>query len=222
MIERVEEFHKEFVALIENVEGLRFATRAKELQVEAIAQLQSFKAKAKELKAEKVAEGIEDLANRMLSYEQTLQALIQELRMWVALKEDKSDEAWDALIDAQIAARIAVRAHNISRHLWVFIKRLHALEKLLFPPVAFMSVGVLIKHSTCSICDSDYGDCDHLKGKVYMGEICGQVVRDAKLLEVSIVPKPADKHCRILQFTDNGVTRDVLTWRVIPTQAEKD
>jgi len=33
--------------------------------------------------------------------------------------------------------------------------------------------------------------------------------------EVSIVEEPANKHARMLQFTDEGVTRDFMTWRRI-------
>lgn len=222
MIDEVREFNKELVSVLRDAERLCFATRAKELQIEAIDQLQSLKAKAKELKAKIIDKGIEDLANRMLSYEQTLQALANELRMWVALKDDIPDEAWDALVKAETSARIALQSHESASHLRDYVERLGMLEGLLFPPITFISAGVLVKHSTCSICGADYGDCDHLKGKVYMGELCQQEIREREYLEASIVPKPANKHCRITSFTNKGVTRDVLTWRVISTGEERD
>jgi hypothetical protein len=221
MIECVNEFSKELVTVTENAERCCFATRAKELQIEAIEQLQTLMTKGKELKVRIISERAEDLANRMFSYEQVLQALSNELQMWVALKEDRSDEAWDALVEAEVSARIAMRAHEASKHLWGYLKRLKVIEALLFPPITFTSVGVLVKHSTCSICKEEYGDCDHLKGKVYMGELCAEVIHDARLLEVSIVPEPANRHCRILTYTDGGITRDTLTLRAINTGPEK-
>jgi len=217
MTDEVEDFRKEFLAEVQHAECLCFAVRAVELQQQAVKDLKNLKEKARQLKGKIVANRLEDLANQMFSYENALQALSCELEMWVALKEDKADVAWDALVEAQTSARLALIAHNISGHLVGYLKRLKMLEILLFPAMQFLSVGVLVKKSTCSICAEEYGDCGHLKGKVYMGEICAREIVDAHLIETSFVDEPTNRHCRVMHFTEGGITRDVLTWRIVTT-----
>lgn len=222
MTDEVEDFRKEFLSKVQQAERMCFAVRAVELQHEAINDLKSLKEKACQLKGRIVASGFEDLANQMLSYENALQALSCELEMWVAIKEDKADVAWDALVEAQTSARHALIAHDISSHLTAYLKRLKMLEMLLFPRMQFMSVGVLVKKSTCSICGEEYGDCGHLKGKVYMGEICAREIVDGHLVETSLVDEPTNRHCRVTHFTEGGITRDVLTWRLATSSSSNE
>src|SRR5215216_1029710 len=85
----------------------------------------------------------------------------------------------------------------------------------------FMSAGVVIKSSKCSICDALYEDCEHIKGKVYMGRFCGRMITDvAEIKEVSVVEDPADKRARVLVIGDGTTERDYMTWRVIETDRQ--
>ena len=86
----------------------------------------------------------------------------------------------------------------------------------MFPNHGFASIGAIVKKSECSICGQEYGECDHLKGKPYMGRICYEYVTECELEEISLVPNPGIKHCRIISITDEeGITRDTLTWQII-------
>jgi hypothetical protein len=49
-----------------------------------------------------------------------------------------------------------------------------------------------------------------------MGQICARVIEEADLRETSMVPEPANKHCRVLAISDENGTRDLMTWRLIP------
>lgn len=70
--------------------------------------------------------------------------------------------------------------------------------------------------SKCSICGSDYENCDHIKRKAYMGEMCVREITEIKEVhEVSIGEEPVDKRCRILSFSDKGTTKDPLSWRTV-------
>lgn len=160
----------------------------------------------------------EDAANAMLSIEEMITALLSELRMWIALKGEDADAAWDQLVSAQYAARTAVQAHTIASHLDGYINHLHDLERVLFPPLAFFSPSYIIEHSTCSICGQEYGECEHIVGKAYMGQICTKVIEKVKeITEVSLVDEPANKRARITKITDdNGIWRDIMTWQVVP------
>jgi len=214
--DKLQEVKREFQETVTHCRRFCFAARAREFQVEAIEQLEKLKAKVVDLKAEMIAAQEEDYANQLLSIEKMINALVYELKMWVAFKDDDPHAAWTNIVEAQSSARLAMQAHEIAGHLQPYVERLYALEKLLFPPQMFLSAGVIIRRSTCSICGMEYGDCEHVVGKAYMGQICARVIEEADLREVSIVPEPANKHCRTLSISDENGTRDLMTWRLIP------
>lgn len=220
-MDEVKSFLKEFNEVIRECDKFCYMSRGKEFQQEAVKKLMTLKRKAMSLKKKMIKVENEDLANTMLSLENLIDAMINELKMWIALKEDKPNEAWDFLINAQSAVRTAAQAHEIAINLNAegYGNKLHLLEKLLFPPQIFFSPGFVIKKAECSICGKEYGECEHVVGKAYMGKICYKIIKEVELREISIVEYPADKHARALQFTDDkGVTRDFMTWRRI----EKD
>lgn len=199
----------------EDCQRFCYLSRAKELQLEASKSLESLKVEACTLKERMISNEDEDSANAALTLEEAISALASELRMWIALKDDKPSIAWNYLVDAQNSIRVAVRAHCSSSTFDIYVGHLHALERILFPPQLFFSVGFVVVRAECSICEEEYDECDHIKGKAYMGRICSRRIKEAQLQEVSIVDEPANKLCRILSFTDEGVTRDFLTWREI-------
>jgi hypothetical protein len=136
----------------------------------------------------------------------------------VSEKDDQAGEAWAHLIDAQDQTRAAIRAHDLAAPLMGYASRLELLEGLLFPPQVFMSPGVVIKSSKCSICDEPYEDCEHIKGNVYMGRFCARMITEvAEFTEVSVVEDPADKRARALVIGDGTTERDYMTWRVVET-----
>lgn len=222
MTDRLKDFRTEFLDTVTDCERFLYAARAREFQVEAIQRLEALKTKASALKAEMVAVEDEDSANQLLSFEEMIQALIYELKMWVAFKDDDPHTAWDALIEAQSAARTAMQAHDIASHLDAYIERLYALEHLLFPPQTFVSIGTIVKRSTCSICGREYGECDHIKGRVYMGQQCIEVIEEVEKLETSIVSDPANKHCRMIAISNGNITRDLMTWRPMPAASPSE
>ena len=218
MNKEVESFLKEFIEVIRECEKFCFMSRGKEFQQEAVKKLTTFKQKVTSLKEQMIKVKDEDSANTMLSLENLIDAMINELKMWIALKEDNPNKAWDFLINAQSAVRTAAQAHSIAIDLNAegYANKLHLLEKLLFPPQMFFSHGLIIEKAECSICGKEYGECEHIVGKAYMGKMCYKIITKIKeMKEVSIVEEPANKHARMLQFTDEVVTRDFMTWRRI-------
>lgn len=164
----------------------------------------------------------EDGANTCLCYAEMVTAVRSELSMWIALKDDDPNCAWEHLISAQMAARTAMQAHKLAEGLHAYVDRLHDMEEILFPPQIFVSPGFVIGSSTCSICEMEYGDCNHLKGKPYMGEMCTRIIRDIRACEeVSIVKEPASKRHRALQIGDGSSMRDVMSWRVVEGRGSK-
>jgi hypothetical protein len=75
----------------------------------------------------------------------------------------------------------------------------------LFPYKLFMSVGMLVKQRTCSTCDAKCllrRTCGHVKGEIYRGEMCCDIISEGQLLEVSLVEDPVDRCC--VPFTGGG------------------
>jgi len=222
MNKEVEIFRDKLFKVADETARFCFLSRAKEFQLQSCQRLEELKVEATSLKKEMVKAKDEDSANALLSFEEMIMTAISELKMWVALKEDNPSSAWDYLINAQTAARTAMQAHSIANHLDRYIKRLNLLEKLLFPPQMFFSPGVIIKDSECSICGKEYGECDHVVGRAYMGEMCSRHIKKCEFNEISLVEEPANKQARIVTITDGPVIRDFLTWRAVPSEsAEK-
>ena len=192
-----------------------FLCRGKEFQQKKYRELEKIKEEAIQLKNEAIALEDEDSANAMLSSEEIINSIMNELKMWLAFKDDDPNAAWNYLIGAETSTVNAIRAHPIAAHWEKNSSRLNDIEKLLFPPITFLSPGMIIKHSECSICGKEYGDCNHIRGRAYMGRFCSRILKDVEVIEVSYVNEPANKRCRVIAIADNGVTRNFLTWKPV-------
>lgn len=117
MNEQVRTFQIEFSETANDIQKFCFMTRAKELQGEAYLRLEILKGNAIKLKQEFISQSDEDAANAMLSFEEMIIALANELRMWITLKDDDSDSAWNHLVSAQYASSTAMKAHSVAKHL---------------------------------------------------------------------------------------------------------
>lgn len=206
-------FREDFHKTAQECQRFAMMCRSSRLQQEHADKLNAARANATTAKDVAIKAALEDEANELLAYEFMLDALRNELEMYVALKRDDPGAAWTHLVNAQMAAGHAVQAHAVAAHLeQAYIPRLHVAEQLLFPKQMFMSVGMIVEEAACSICDAVYGECDHLKGRPYMGRMCVCIIKKSKLLEVSFVEDPANKHCRVLSVTDShGTAKDPLS-----------
>jgi hypothetical protein len=151
-----------FNGVVENAQIFCFITRSSELQREAYDKLKGLLIECDQQKAVAVTAGDENFANLLLGFECVADCLLAEIEMWLLLKEEKPDEAWDRLVSAQNAACAAARAHRGFEHLEKRAEYLTEVEKIILPPQNFVSAGLLVRHQICSICGREYGDCDHL------------------------------------------------------------
>lgn len=205
---------KEFNEMAATAQKKAFITVGLEIQKEEIKTLKTYRSDLLDLKRKYVESGLENEANLVFCIEQSLQSVEYELQMLVDIKEDRMSEAWSNLVNAQVTYGTVVRNCPFERESTVgFIARLEEYEKLLFPPMFFSSIGGIIKKSHCSICNENYSNCNHIKGKLYNGELCVRVITEMEIEEVSLVEEPASKHCRALTTTYNGKTVDRLTLR---------
>ena len=222
IFQEITAFQDKFQQNIKEAQKFCYITRAKEFQLQAHDNLKNLTAIITTLKKKAITAVYEDAANLLLSYEEIACAYINELSMWIALKEEQFGAAWDFLVNAQSAAISAMQAHASASDLDTYLDRLEGLEYLLFPPQMFFSPGMIIREARCSLCGEEYGECDHLAGKPYMSELCIRKVIRADLEEASLVPNPANKHARGIFITGkDGIHRDFLTWRPAPEKILK-
>ena len=214
MTDNLPPFLTEFNKAVKETGVFLSIARASELQQDASEALEQLIPKIAEEKAHAVKDKNEDYANMLLGCECVAAALVAELKMWILLKQEEPDAAWDQLVSAQDASRAAARAHDGFSHLAFHYQRLEVIEQLIFPPQVFTSTGLITKRQECSICGYEYEDCAHLVGRPYMGQFCSIVIRKAELKEASIVENPADKRCRVMDFSVEGGKRNRMTWRV--------
>jgi len=215
MKDPIESFRGHFNDVIEEVQRFAFFVRAKEFQEASIETLEKLLGECTEAKEKAIAQNAEGEANAYLAFEFMAKAMTEEFRFYLGLKADDPDAAWDHLINAQSYAASAMQSHAVASHLEECIQKLHALERVLFPQPIFFSSGFIVRESECSICGAEYGECDHIKGRPYMGKMCARIVKEAELREASIVSDPANKHCRALHYTDKGITRNVFSQRIV-------
>jgi hypothetical protein len=203
-----------FNGVLEIAQTLSFITRSSELQRDACDKLKDLSVECEQQKAAAVTAGDEDFANLLLGFECVADCLLAEIEMWLLLKEEKPDEAWDRLISAQNAASAAVRAHRGFEHLEKRAEYLADVERIIFPPQNFVSTGLVVRRQICSICGSEYGDCLHLAEKPNWGRFCQIITRGIEPNHVALVKEPADKGCRVTHFAVEGGSRNKMTWRI--------
>ena len=218
--ENPEPLIKEYNEMAAIAQKKAFITIGIEIQKDEIEVIKIYINDLSILKKEFVAKKLENEANLIFCIENSLRVLQYELEMLVFIKEDKMSKAWDKLVDAQVIFSNVVRNLPFETNsLDGYFNRLNDYEKILFSKLYFQSVGGIIKKSNCSICDNDYENCDHLKGKLYMGEMCCRIIAEQELEEISFVENPANKHCRALTIQIDGKNIDIMTLRELSTTA---
>lgn len=201
---------------IKEAESFLYMTRSSELQLEQCLALDHLLYNATQIKSEMIRHGEENTANLFLGYECAIGSVRSELLMWILLKLDMPNEAWDQLIAAQMGCLDASRAHDFFAHCEQKIWVLEQLEDKIFPPQVFISAGFVSDRLDCSICQMRYSQCEHLRGKPYMGQFCEVIHRNIRGDHVAIVEAPADKRCRFVSVKTKDGYQDKLSLKTTP------
>lgn len=216
MKNQVDEFLKNLLEVVKESQILGYMTRDKKLQEETITKLTNLKEEATKLKEKAIGLQDENYANLMLSIECLSDALTNELSMWVYLKNEDPNTAWNLLINAQDWISASIHASEIpGLNQEGYMNKLSVIEQVIFPPQTFMSPGMVVESSKCSLCNNDYSECEHIAGKAYMGKFCQQIPKIKEFTEASLVGYPYDKKARVTSFGEgDGLARDIMTWKV--------
>jgi hypothetical protein len=160
-------------------------------------------------------------ANAAFVSQSIVGGLINHLQLWLLLKADRMNEAWNELVEAQDSLRCALRfLPDDALQQWYL--ELLDLERLLFPPQQFVSDSQYWDYAICSICENAYGDCEHVGGRLYMGRMC--IRQPHKIIgvnHVALVEHPGDKGCRLVKFKRDGHMHCTLTYRQLEKADEK-
>ena len=141
---------KTFVALFNSVldrnQRYLWFTRGVEFQKQAICELQALSKKTKSMKKTTIIKKDEKAANMLLSMDSLVTATINELQMYVYLKEDNMGKAWESLVNAQSALRCACQADDtILKNIESYVQKLNLIEHAFFPQQMFNSIEAIIK-----------------------------------------------------------------------------
>lgn len=196
---------------------LRFShlTIDTEIQKQKVEELKELVNKVLEFKRNAQKERNEDDANFAFALQHHTIGFFTLLEMWILLKSEDYSSAWESLMAAQHNLMIGLKAAR-NDSIENLCRNLHALETLLFPPQLFSSSGYQYLSSECSICGGPYGECGHIRGKMYMGELCHNIIHEFHRLDhVAIVEHPEDKRLRLPEILDGKVKRCSLTLRIV-------
>ena len=210
-----------YTSVVTESETLCFITRAEDLRQVALKNTEEMLHDIGTEKAQQIERHDENAANFLLALELMLSGIAYELRMWSLLRADHPDAAWDDLICAQNCLANAARAHSVGKLATRRVPWLESVERTIFPPQVFMSPGMIVGRQRCSVCSGDYGDCGHVVGRAYMGQMCTVHNYDVRATEVSFVDVPADKRHRVIGFIDEAGYRNRMTWRVEPRASDE-
>jgi hypothetical protein len=194
---------------------LGFLSCGWELQVQRANRLVDLIEDTNKHRCEAITKMDEAVANQYYLEQEILYACHRFLSMWIFAKKSDMDNAWEAMVDTQATVDGVCRI-QASTEIIIFDDHLRVCEQVLFRPQTFISSSIRFSRCECSICKGEYGECDHVAGRLYMGEICIPLRRgDVSIEHFSIVKAPKDKCCRVLRFEQGTEFFDSLTMRSI-------
>ncbi len=153
------------------------------------------------LKVEAIKYNDEYLANLSFLLKVYFNLLISISEFWKLCEKAEYQDAWHHLQDALNNIR-SIKSF-IDNESQLSIDRIYTylynIEKL-YPYAYFLSIEMICKKRTCSICKKSVfdPDCTHMAGELYWGEMALEVVGDIEFIGTSLVENPMDKRCVIV------------------------
>jgi hypothetical protein len=136
------------------------------------------------------------------------------------LKGREYYNGWNKLAEAEVIIRnIKFNFHNCSQYAaFIFLEQ--GVEKLqkIFPYKIFTSMVLIVTEERCSICGNfmdPFSGCEHIRGKVYYGELCYSIVSGCDFLALDFVEKPSMKCAVVFDDIDNPKKYKLLEY-IIP------
>lgn len=152
----------------------------------------------KRLKQAAVSAANEDEARLLWCLEETLATHHHYLEAFSLIKAGRFYDGWCELEQSELSlGRLARHVSFGTEYLLEFIAAHVPRFQALYPYRLFASPEVVATEKVCSICGQRIAirkSCGHRAGEVYGGEYCVRIVKQMKLLSVSMVTNPAHKY----------------------------
>jgi hypothetical protein len=216
----LDELAARYADIIKRALHLNYIVRDRLLQEAMRNELGQFRDEVAAIKQAAIDANRCEIADLLFAFQCVTNSVNSSLRVWSAIHDGAMEAAWEALVDAQEYASIALRIRAEGLYgIQEYAQRLADIERVVFPGWPyFISPGLIEEGSgTCSICSLPYDQClDHVEGLVYCGRLCDRVDRDlVRGDHTAFVELPHDKRCIIRHIaTKDGRKRDYITWRV--------
>ena len=139
------------------------------------------------------------------------ESCIRELAALFIGKTGIMDHAWSA--EKQVArifdTEVAIDGGVTYLKGWAYMLRTQQTQELIDEIEGGIkkevSIGCAVKRRMCSVCGSEYGACEHVKGQMYGSERCTAVLCEAAdAYEFSFVAVPAQRQAGVLQKQAGG------------------
>jgi len=210
----LDEIRESYDDFIDSCQKFNYLTRSESIQREKIKECEEYIRVVKSYKSQAITDKNEDASGFLFHMQCMLNAMRSSLIVWVNVKGEKYNEAWNSLIDAQEYVEVALK---IEEYDGVINMRFHldSMENAIFPGwKLYNSPGHTETIGKCSICGKIFSKCDHIEDHIYMGRLCRRV--DRKIIDVyhsALVENPKDRRCIITKHSgDGGRMIDYFTW----------
>jgi hypothetical protein len=138
----------------------------------------------------------------------TIEAIDTFSKAFILLKKREYYKGWNEL------AQVEVIIHNIKYNIpdysdYMAIKYLDQYTskfQKIFPYKIFTSIVLVNPKEECSICGRSmepFSGCEHIRGKVYAGELCNSIISDGDFIGMDFVEKPAMRCAVVFDDLDN-------------------
>ena len=141
-------------------------------------------------------------------------------KAFLLLKSREYYKGWNELSQVEvIISNIKYNISNCNDYIaFVFLEQNTTKFQKIFPYKAFTSIVLINTKEECSICGKSmnpFSGCEHIRGKVYAGEVCYSIVTDGDWLGLDFVEKPAMKSAVVFDDIDNPEKYKLLEY-IIP------
>jgi hypothetical protein len=140
--------------------------------------------------------------------------------VFLLLKKREYYKGWNKL--AEIEVTLNFIKFNIPDYLnyttCLFLEQSIVKIQKIYPYKLFTSIVCVVTKEECSICGKSmnpFSGCEHIRGKVYAGDLCYSIVSKGDQFRIDIVKKPAMK-CAVLFDDINNPERYKLLEYIIP------
>ncbi len=167
----------------------------------------SFASSLKEKKLAAVAGGHQSLAKAIWCLETVGESQDVFIEAFADMKAGLFESAWVKLEQCDIVLH-QLRPHFAEindrfgiRHMTVHLRQFQEL----YPYTFGISPAFVFREVECSICSARLylrPTCEHVSGEIYDGEMCGPIITNAELIEISLVENPSQKYSVIFPFGD--------------------